>query len=36
MKAIHENSAVQDFKARFVAAFEDFKRMLHIRLIDNV
>lgn len=36
VKAIHENSAVQDFKARFVAAFKDFKRMLHIRLIDNV
>lgn len=26
----------KDFKARFSVAFEDFKRMLHIRLIDNV
>ena len=36
VEAIHENSDVQDFKARFAAVFEDFKRMLHIRLIDNV
>jgi type I restriction enzyme M protein len=36
VEAIHENADVEDFKARFSAAFEDFKRMLHIRLIDNV
>ena len=36
VETIHENSDVQDFNARFLAAFEDFKRMLHIRLIDNV
>ena len=33
---IPANKDVADFKARFAAAFEDFKRMLHIRLIDNV
>lgn len=36
VEAIHENADVEDFKARFSAAFDDFKRMLHIRLIDNV
>lgn len=36
VEAIHENADVEDFKARFSAAFEDFKRMLHIRLIDHV
>lgn len=36
VESIHENIDVKDFKARFSAAFEDFKRMLHIRLIDNV
>ena len=34
--SIQNNIDVKDFKARFAAAFEDFKRMLHIRLIDNV
>ena len=34
--AIQANKDVQDFKARFYAAFEDFKRMLHIRLIKNI
>jgi len=33
---IKTNADVRDFKERFTAAFEDFKRMLHIRLIDNV
>lgn len=36
MEAIHENKDVKAFKTRFAAAFEDFKRLLHIRLIDNV
>lgn len=35
-EAIHENKDVKAFKARFATAFEDFKRLLHIRLIDNV
>lgn len=35
-EAIHENKDVKSFKARFATAFEDFKRLLHIRLIDNV
>lgn len=34
--AIQGNADVKDFKERFTAAFDDFKRMLHIRLIDNV
>ncbi len=34
--AIQANKDVTDFKARFSAAFDDFKRMLHIRLIDHV
>ena len=33
---INGNADVKDFKARFAAAFDDFKRLLHIRLIDNV
>lgn len=36
VKAIHANNDVAAFKARFAEAFADFKRMLHIRLIDNV
>lgn len=36
MEAIHENTDVKAFKARFATAFEDFRRLLHIRLIDNV
>lgn len=36
MEAIYENKDVKAFKARFATAFEDFKRLLHIRLIDNV
>ncbi|MCR5312804.1 MAG: type I restriction-modification system subunit M [Bacteroidaceae bacterium] len=36
VEAIHKNSDVKDFKARFATAFEDFKPMLHTRLIDNV
>ena len=36
VETIHENKDIKDFKAHFAAAFEDFKRMLHIRLIDNV
>lgn len=36
VETVQENNDVKDFKARFSAAFEDFKRMLHIRLIDNV
>lgn len=36
MEAINGNADVNDFKARFATAFEDFKQMLHIRLIDNV
>jgi len=35
-EAIHENKDVKSFKARFATSFEDFKRLLHIRLIDNV
>lgn len=35
-ETIQSNVNVQDFKSRFNTAFEDFKRMLHIRLIDNV
>lgn len=33
---INGNADVKDFKVRFTTAFKDFKRMLHIRLIDNV
>ena len=33
---IKVNADVQDFKARFNTAFEDLKRVLRIRLIDNV
>ena len=36
VEAIQANSNVKDFKARFSAAFADFKTMLHQRLIDNV
>lgn len=36
IEAINGNADVNDFKARFATAFEDFKQMLHIRLIDNV
>ena len=36
LAAIHDNKDVKGFKARYAGAFEDFKRMLHIRLIDNV
>lgn len=36
MEAIYENKDVKAFKTRFATAFEDFKRLLHIRLIDNV
>ena len=36
VEAIHSNSDVKLFKTRFSAAFEDLKRMLHGRLIDNV
>lgn len=36
METIHENKDVKAFKARFATAFEDFRRLLHIRLIDNV
>ena len=36
VETIKANADVRDFKERFTAAFEDFKRMLHIRLIDNV
>ena len=36
VEAIQVNSNVKDFKARFSAAFADFKTMLHQRLIDNV
>lgn len=35
-EAIHENKDVKAFKARFAAAFSDFKVMLHQRLIDHV
>lgn len=35
-ETIHENKDVKSFKARFATSFEDFKRLLHIRLIDNV
>lgn len=33
---IKVNADVQDFKARFNTAFEDLKRVLRIRLIDNI
>lgn len=33
---LNANSDVQEFKVRFNNAFEDLKRVLHIRLIDNV
>ena len=36
VETIQANSDVQDFKARFSAAFADFKTMLHQRLIDHV
>ena len=36
IEAINGNADVNDFKTRFATAFEDFKQMLHIRLIDNV
>ena len=36
VEAIHLNNDVNNFKSRFYAAFEDFKQMLHIRLIDNI
>ena len=36
VEAIHVNNDVNNFKSRFYAAFEDFKQMLHIRLIDNI
>lgn len=36
IEAINGNADVNDFKTRFDTAFEDFKQMLHIRLIDNV
>lgn len=36
VEAIQANSNVKDFKARFSAAFADFKTMLHQRLIDHV
>ena len=36
VEAIKANSHVQDFKARFSAAFADLKTMLHQRLIDHV
>lgn len=36
METIHENKDVKAFKARFATVFEDFRRLLHIRLIDNV
>lgn len=35
-EAINANADVTAFKARFDAAFEDLKRVLRIRLIDNV
>lgn len=36
LEAINTNADVMTFKARFNAAFEDLKRVLRIRLIDNV
>lgn len=36
LESINANADVQDFKARFNTAFEDLKRVLRIRLIDNV
>lgn len=36
VETIQANSDMQDFKARFSAAFADFKTMLHQRLIDHV
>lgn len=36
LESINANRDVQDFKARFNTAFEDLKRVLRIRLIDNV
>lgn len=36
VEAIQANSNVKDFKARFSAAFADFKTKLHQRLIDHV
>ena len=36
LEAINANADVQNFKTRFNTAFEDLKRVLRIRLIDNV
>jgi type I restriction enzyme M protein len=36
LETLNANSDVQEFKARFNNAFEDLKRVLRIRLIDNV
>lgn len=36
LKAINANADVQEFKTRFNTAFSDLKRVLRIRLIDNV
>lgn len=36
VETINGNADVKGFKSRFSAAFEDFKQMLHIRLIDHV
>lgn len=36
LDAINSNDEVKDFVARFHTAFDDFKRVLRIRLIDNV
>lgn len=36
LEAINANADVQKFKTRFNTAFEDLKRVLRIRLIDNV
>lgn len=36
METIKNNADVADFKARFKATFDDLKRVLRIRLIDNV
>ena len=36
METIHENKDVKEFKTCFAMAFEDFKVMLHQRLIDHV
>ena len=36
VETIQSNKDVTDFKVRFSAAFDDFKKMLHTRLIDNI